>query len=178
MYKEMKAEYQLDAKEMMQTQVASPDSQSFHCVPFVGLRNALPSDVDIISPFVDQLMRFISRFRAADGNNFEIDLALREALVNAVVHGNQQDPQKRVYVSCRCTTNGEVSITVEDEGNGFKHDALPDPTSPENCLQSAGRGVYLIKTLMDEVDFEQGGSVVHMRKRANAKSDGAPSKAQ
>jgi serine/threonine-protein kinase RsbW len=145
-------------------------SQSFKSVPFIELRNSLPSDVDIISPFVDQLMQFISRYREVDGNNFEIEVALREALVNAIVHGNQEDPHKRVYVKCRCTTDGKVSITVEDEGNGFEHDAVPDPTSHGNRLRTNGRGIYLIRTVMDEVVFEQGGSVVHMRKRANAGS--------
>ena len=68
---------------------------------FVELRNSLPSHVDIVSPFVDQLMHFISRFRVADENNVEIELALREALVNAIVHGNHEDVQKCVYVKCR-----------------------------------------------------------------------------
>jgi serine/threonine-protein kinase RsbW len=120
-------------------------------------------------------MRFVSRFRGSDEGNAEIDLALREALVNAIVHGNQNDPRERVYVSCRCTRDGEVSITVEDEGNGFRSDAISDPTLPENKLRSHGRGIYLIRTLMDEVHFEKGGSVVHMRKRANADSESAPS---
>lgn len=170
MSEETKAEFQLDAEDMISARVASPASQAFSSAPFVGVRNTLPSDVDIISPFVDQLMRFITRFRGADENNFEIELALREALVNAVVHGNHNDPRKRVYVNCRCTTDGQVSITVEDEGNGFGHDAVPDPTSPDNRQRTHGRGIYLIRTLMDEVDFEQGGSVVHMRKRADASS--------
>jgi serine/threonine-protein kinase RsbW len=139
--------------------------------PFVELRDSLPSHVAIVSPFVDQLMRFIARFRGADGNSFEIELALRETLVNAIIHGNQEDPHKRVYVKCRCMRDGEVSITVEDEGHGFEYDAVPDPTSPDNRLRTHGRGIYLLRTLMDEVDFEQGGSVVHMRKRANAGSD-------
>jgi serine/threonine-protein kinase RsbW len=156
---------------MADAKVASPASQSFHSVPFVELCNSLPSHVDIVSPFVDQLMRFIARFRGADGNSFEIELALREALVNAIIHGNQEDPHKRVYVKCRCMTDGEVSITVEDEGHGFEYDAVPDPTSPDNRLRTHGRGIYLLRTLMDEVDFEQGGSVVHMRKRATAGSD-------
>jgi serine/threonine-protein kinase RsbW len=134
---------------------------------FVELRNTLPSHVDMVSPFVDQLMGFISRFRVADAS-FEIELALREALVNAIVHGNQEDPHKRVHVKSRCGTDGEVSITVEDEGLGFEVNAVPDPTSPENRLKTHGRGLYLIRTLMDEVAFEQGGSVVHMRKKANA----------
>jgi serine/threonine-protein kinase RsbW len=150
---------------------ASPASQTSRPASFVELRNTLPSHVDIISPFVDGLMRFISRFRVADGNNVEIELALREAIANAIVHGNQEDPHKRVYVKCRCTGDGEVSVTVEDEGHGFNHDAVPDPTSPHNRLRTHGRGIYLIRTLMDEVGFEQGGSVVRMRKKANAGSD-------
>jgi serine/threonine-protein kinase RsbW len=158
---------------MTQARVASTASQSFYSAPFIGLRNTLPSDVDIISPFIDQLMSFISRFRVGDGNNFEIELALREALLNAIVHGNQNDPRKRVYVNCRCTTDGQVSITVADEGKGFGHDAVQDPTSPSNRQRTHGRGIYLIRTLMDEIDFEQGGSIVHMRKRASASSETA-----
>ena len=177
MCEEIKAEVQLGAEDMTPARVGSPASQSFYSAPFVGLRNTLPSDVDIISPFVEQLMRFISRFRVAGGNDIEIEVALREALVNAIVHGNEEDPNKFVYVKCRCTRDGEVSITVEDEGNGFEHETVPDPTSPDDRLRSNGRGIHLIRMLMDEVDFEQSGSVVHMRKRANVGSDkaGTPS---
>jgi serine/threonine-protein kinase RsbW len=169
MSEEMKTGCELNVEEMSLARVDSPGSRS--SVSFVGLRNTLPSDVDMVSPFVDQLMRFISKFRVADRDNFEIELALREAIVNAIVHGNQEDPRKRVYVNCRCMANGEVSVTVEDEGSGFRSDAIPDPTSPEHRLRKHGRGIYLMRTLMDEVDFEQGGSVVRMRKRANAGSD-------
>lgn len=135
---------------------------------FVELRNTLPTHVDIISPFVDQVMRFIARFRVADGSSLEIELALREALANAIVHGNQEDLQKRVYVKCRCMADGEVSITIEDEGQGFSQEAVPDPTSPDNRLRTHGRGIYLMRASMDEVHFENGGSVVHMRKNPTA----------
>jgi serine/threonine-protein kinase RsbW len=135
---------------------------------YVELRNTLPTHVDIISPFVDQVMRFIARFRVADGSSLEIELALREALANAIVHGNQKDPDKRVHVKCRCTRDGEVSIAVEDEGDGFKHDAVPDPTSPDNRLRTHGRGIYLMRAAMDEVHFDNGGSIVHMRKNPTA----------
>jgi len=168
---EMKAECQLESQEMTLTRVASSASQSFCSAPFVGLRNTLPSDIEVVSPFIDQLMRFISRFRAGDQDNFGIELALREALVNAVVHGNQENLQKRVYVNCRCTALGEVSIRVEDEGDGFESAHIPDPTSPDNRMRTHGRGIFLMRTLMDEVHYEQGGSVVHMRKRANADCD-------
>ena len=113
MSEDMKPECQKDAENKTGDRIALSTSQSLHSAPFIGLRNTLPSDIDIISSIVDQLMNFTSRFRAA-GGNFEIELALREALVNAVVHGNQKQSQKRVYVNCRCKSNGEVSITVEE----------------------------------------------------------------
>jgi serine/threonine-protein kinase RsbW len=170
MFEEMTEDYQLDTEQVTQTRVALPDLRSFPSSPFVGLRHTLPSDVNLISSFVDQLMRFISRFRTAEEENVEIELAIREALANAVVHGNQENPQKRVYVNCRCTLDGRVSIRIEDEGDGFEHSTVPDPTSPANRLRTHGRGIYLIRTLMDEVEFEQGGSVVHIRKTGNAAS--------
>src|SRR5262245_33920073 len=133
---------------------------------FIHLRYILPSDVHIVSPFVNRLMRFISGLPEVDGNNFEIELALREALVNAIVHGNKRKTHKHVHVKCRFSMDGEVSMTVEDEGRGFQHNSVPDPTTPDNWLRTHGRGIYLMRSLMDEVEFEQGGSVVHMRKRA------------
>ena len=97
-------------------------------------------------------------------------MALHEALANAVIHGNGENSSKRVYVACRCYMDGEVSITVRDEGRGFDCNAIPDPTFRENLLLTYGRGIYLMRTLMDEVSFEEGGSVVMMRKRSNASS--------
>jgi len=110
-------------------------------------------------------MRFIARFRPRDGSQLDTEIALREAVANSIVHGNQESPCKRVYVTCRCTTDGEVSITVEDEGQGFDSEAVLDPTMPENQLLTYGRGIYFMKTLMDEVRFERGGAVVHMQKK-------------
>jgi serine/threonine-protein kinase RsbW len=116
-------------------------------------------------------MRFISRFRRADKSNFAIELALREAIANAIVHGNQEDPYKRVYVWCRCTTDGDVWVTVQDEGEGFDVETVPNPTAPENLFRGSGRGIYLMKTLMDQVRFEQRGTAVHLRKRPIALLD-------
>ena len=156
---------------MAHAQVATPVSESFHSAQYIELRHSLPTHVDLISPFVDELMRFISRFRVSDENNSEIELALREALVNAMVHGNQQDPHKRVYVKCRCAADGEVSLTVEDEGLGSENHVVMDPSSAGQRLRIRSREMYMITALMDEVDFERGGSVVHMRKRATVSSD-------
>ena len=115
-------------------------------------------------------MSFITKSRNKDESEADIEMAVIEALENAVVHGNCEDPHKRVYVTCRCAAEGEVSITVQDEGQGFDTGTLPDPTAPENRLRTSGRGIYLMKTLMDEVCFEKGGAVVHMCKKSNGGS--------
>src|SRR5215471_13053868 len=140
------------------------DLRSLHSAPFVELQQSFPSQIQVISPFVDQLMRFILNFRFADGSEVDIETALREALANAVIHGNGKNPNKHVQVECRCFTDG-VSITVRDEVPGFDSNAVPDPTTPETRLSGHGRGIYLMKTLMDEVSFEENSTIVHMRKR-------------
>jgi len=93
----------------------------------------------------------------------EVEIALREALANAIIHGNHENPGKHVHVRCRCETS-EISIAVKDEGRGFDVDKIADPTAPENNGSIHGRGIYLMKALMDEVRFEDGGVAVHMRK--------------
>jgi serine/threonine-protein kinase RsbW len=90
---------------------------------------------------------------------------LREALNNAAVHGNHEDPTKCVGVKCRCES-GDISIEIRDGGIGFDVERVPDPTVSENIRATHGRGIYLMKALMDEVRFEEGGSLVRMRKRA------------
>jgi serine/threonine-protein kinase RsbW len=152
---------------MAHTQSLSLPPRNGHCVPFVELRQSFPSKVAAISPFVDQLMRFVLYFRRADGSEIDIEMALREALANAVIHGNGDDSCKSVNITCRCYMDGEISITVRDQGRGFDSNAVPDPTFRENLLFTHGRGIYLMKTLMDEVSFEEGGSVVRMQKNSN-----------
>ena len=152
---------------MVHNQPSSPLPRNAHSVPFVALRQSLPSNVAAISSFVDQLMRFILKFRRADGSEIDIEMALREALANAVIHGNGENSYKRVYVDCRCYMDGEVSITVRDEGQGFNSEEVANPTTPENLLFTHGRGIYLMKRLMDEVSFEHGGSAARMRKNSN-----------
>jgi serine/threonine-protein kinase RsbW len=157
----------MEIAAMAHSQSLSLFPRNGHSVPFVELRQSLSSRVAAISPFVEQLMRFVLYFRRVDGGEIDIETALREALANAVIHGNGDDSRKSVYVTCRCYMDGEVSITVRDEGRGFNSNAVPDPTFLENLLFTHGRGIYLMKTLMDEVSFEEGGSVVRMRKNCN-----------
>ena len=152
---------------MVHDQSVSLVLRNAHSVPFVELRLSLPSRVAAISQFVDQLMRFVLKFRRPNGSEIDIETALREALANAVIHGNGENSYKRVYVDCRCYIDGEVSITVRDEGQGFNSEEVANPTTPEKLLFTHGRGIYLMKRLMDEVSFEDGGSVVRMRKNSN-----------
>jgi serine/threonine-protein kinase RsbW len=166
----MARKFQMEVAAMIHTQSLSLLPRNAHSVPFVELRQSLPSKVAVITPFTDQLIRFILNFRKADGRETDIEMALREALANAVIHGNGENSCKRVYVRCRCYMDGEVSITVRDEGRGFDTATVLDPTAPDNRLLTHGRGIYLMKTLMDEVSFEEGGAVVMMRKKSNANS--------
>src|SRR5437588_11315154 len=104
-------------------------------------------------------MHFILTCRSADRTDADIEMALHEALANAVIHGNGENSCKRIYVECRCYLDGEVSITVRDEGKGFDSRTVLDPTRLENRLFTHGRGIYLMKTLMDEVSLEEEASV-------------------
>ena len=162
----MARKHQVGSEVMVQTHTLAVLPRTSECSPYVELRQSLPSEVAAISPFADQLMIFVHKFRDADGSEVDIEIALREALANAVIHGNREDPHKRVQVSCRCGLDGEVFLTVSDEGQGFENSAAPDPTAPENVEFTHGRGIYLMKTLMDEVRFERSGATVHMRKKS------------
>jgi serine/threonine-protein kinase RsbW len=133
--------------------------------PCIELERSLPSEVAAISPFVDKLMLLMKKCGCVPEGESDVEIALREALANAIIHGNHENPRKHVYVRCRCKP-GEVSIAVKDEGRGFDIKKMADPTAPENIGSVHGRGIYLIKALMDEVCFEEGGVVVRMRKSA------------
>jgi anti-sigma regulatory factor (Ser/Thr protein kinase) len=111
--------------------------------PVVELRQSLASRASDISPFVDQLMGFIKLFALKLGiakeTEDEIEIAVLEALANAVIHGNGESPDKQVHLSCRFSMDGEVSIVVRDEGEGFDSRAVPDPTEPQGLLLTYGR---------------------------------------
>src|ERR1700728_2469418 len=132
----------------------------------IALEWSLPSEVTAISPFVDKLMLLLRNYGCVSEGVSDVEIALREALANAIVHGNHEDRRTHVHVTCRCDPE-DVSIAVNDEGNGFDINNVTDPTAPENIRSVHGRGIHLMKALMDEVCFEEGGVVVHMRKRAS-----------
>ncbi len=94
---------------------------------------------------------------------FAVNLALEEALVNAVNHGNHADPAKKVTFACRLDDN-RLYFRIEDEGDGFNPDALPDPTDPENIMVVSGRGVFLIRNFASRVWWNDKGNVLEFEK--------------
>jgi serine/threonine-protein kinase RsbW len=127
----------------------------------------MPSEIKAISPLVDRLIRSIEESHCVLGEEPAVELALREALNNAVLHGNRLDPCKLVQVHCRCEPGKGVSVVVKDQGRGFDPTAIPDPSAVGNLEAEHGRGILLMQWLMDEVSFEFGscGTEVHMFKR-------------
>jgi serine/threonine-protein kinase RsbW len=126
----------------------------------------IQSEIKAISPLVERLMRLIEGSHCITGEEAAVELALREALNNAVVHGNRLDAHKLVHVRCRCKIGEGISLIVSDQGQGFDPRTIPDPLTVENLEADHGRGIHIMKLVMDEVSFEQRGAEVHICKRA------------
>ena len=124
----------------------------------------IPSEAKAIPPLVDRLMRLIEGSHCITGGEHAVELALREALANAVVHGNRLDAHKLVHVRCRLKVGRGISLIVRDQGQGFAAHAVPDPGAADNLEVEHGRGIQRMKSAMDEVSFHQGGTEVHMSK--------------
>lgn len=89
-----------------------------------------------------------------EDQRFHIGMAVREAAINAVLHGNEYDPARHIDVSME-NTGKDLVIVIADQGEGFNPENLPDPLAEENILRGTGRGIFLIRSLMDEVHFRQ-----------------------
>jgi serine/threonine-protein kinase RsbW len=132
--------------------------------PMVQVKVSIRSAINEIAPLIDRLMPLIKGGNCVVGEEIDVEIALREAVTNAVLHGNKADPEKRVAICCEVGLGSGVSVIVRDEGQGFDPANVSDPTTTENIESDHGRGIYLMRALMDEVHFEQGGTEVHMRK--------------
>lgn len=139
------------------------------------MKEELHVDVKIGSRFdnidlVDVVTEAVLRHSGMDDESVErLGLAIREAVANGVQHGNKEIPEKRVTVSF-VLDGEEVLIRIQDEGEGFDLDGLPDPLAPENLFKPRGRGILLMNSFMDEVNFEfdgDQGTAVTLRKRVN-----------
>ena len=115
-------------------------------------------------------MRLIKGSKCVSGREFDVELALREALGNAVVHGNQENPEKKVHIRCRCGPGNELSIIVTDQGKGFDFGKVVGNGLTSDPAAAHGHGIQLMKAYMDDVHFARGGSEVHMRQRSRTTS--------
>ena|SRR6185436_1839967 len=130
-------------------------------------RLVLPSHIEAVADAAAALTGFIRDCGAPDDAAFGIEMAVREAVTNAMVHGNQEDEAKSVEVVFNCHGN-ELEIEVRDQGEGFDLGSVPDPTDPANLMKTSGRGIFLMRTFMDDVQYvhrPEGGTAVRMSKR-------------
>jgi serine/threonine-protein kinase RsbW len=123
------------------------------------------ADTKAITPVVDRVMEAAREMSCAEGKEFEIEVSLREALVNAIKHGCRNDPSKEVQVTVCCDQSRGMLIIVRDPGPGFDVESLQSPLMGERIFASHGRGIFLINRLMDEVKFLGRGTEIHMVKR-------------
>ena len=126
------------------------------------LHFTLPSEIDRIEEAVELVVRHVEpRFVAERAVRFNLRVALTEAICNAMLYGSGGDPSKRVAVRVAFGRH-LVEMEVADEGAGFDPAVLPDPTTPERRLRANGRGIFLIRHLVDEVRFNERGNAVCM----------------
>jgi serine/threonine-protein kinase RsbW len=126
-----------------------------------------PSRIETVGEAAAAVSEFMNRLGLAEDVAFGVDMAVREAVTNAVVHGNKLDDAKIIELKLR-NTPAEFEITVHDQGNGFNPNDVPDPTKDENILRTSGRGIFFMRNFMDEVDWAadpKGGTQVRMIKK-------------
>jgi serine/threonine-protein kinase RsbW len=125
---------------------------------------ALPSDLTLMDGVLQYLLERVAKLGLIAPERSNLFIALDEAFVNAVKHGNKNDPTKLVRIGAELSPK-EASFTIEDEGEGFDVQTIPDPCDPANLFKSSGRGVLLIYNIMDEVEYNAQGNRVKMVKR-------------
>jgi serine/threonine-protein kinase RsbW len=125
---------------------------------------SVPADAEAIASVVDALSETLEHLEVPEQKRFEIALAVQEALANAVVHGCGNDPSKQVRCRLQSNPEGRILISVTDPGPGFNPERLPDPKQDGNVYADHGRGVYLIRQLMDEVQIARPGNEIRMWK--------------
>ena len=140
-------------------------------LPFLEERIAfkMPSELRHLDGVLDYLNERMLRLGIVNADDSEVLIALDEAIVNAIKHGNKCDPRKAVHIIAEFSADG-VRFIVADEGAGFEREKVPDPTEPCRLLEPSGRGLLLINHIMDEVCFNHCGNRLEMFKRPANKS--------
>jgi serine/threonine-protein kinase RsbW len=128
------------------------------------LNLSVPADFESVGAVSDAIAANLDRLQVPEQKRMEIALAVQEALVNAVVHGCGGDRSKNVSCRMEGDSTGRILIIVSDPGPGFNPETVADPKGAESLYHDHGRGVYLIRQLMDDVQFEHGGRQIRMWK--------------
>ena len=121
-------------------------------------------NIDLVQVVVQESLRQLD---LGEDASHHIGMAVREAVANAIQHGNEEDPGRQVEIEFGYD-HQQVTIRVTDEGPGFDPETLPDPRAPENLMKPSGRGIFFMKNFMDEIDYSfppEGGTVLTLRKR-------------
>ncbi len=118
-----------------------------------------PRNICQVESFVENVQR---QFRISQDKYGDILISVTEAVNNAIIHGNRRDRRKTVCIRILKSRNS-IAFQVSDEGRGFDHNRLPDPTNPENLLKAGGRGVFLMHQLSDNIRFTDEGRTVEMQ---------------
>ena len=128
---------------------------------------SIPSSLDYLKDVDDFVEKKLKRFGLSESDLADVAISVTEAVTNAVIHGNKNDLQKRVTITLEIK-EPDITVWVKDQGNGFDPGSVPSPVENNNVLKKVGRGIFILKSLMDEVDFtiEPGaGTVVKFSKR-------------
>ncbi len=128
------------------------------------LKFTIPSDYAAGRDVQKRILDDVTRLGFNPQSHFAIKLALEEALINAIKHGNRLDPRKKVRIEAKVSPQ-QFEITIEDEGPGFKRDSVPDPTLEENIEKCSGRGILLMEAYMNSVKWSNGGRRVKLVKK-------------
>ena len=120
--------------------------------------------------FVQIISDYVGRLSGLDEDQlFDVSVAVRESVVNAIKHGNQNDESKRVVVEFATIPSDYMTVRVEDQGQGFDPEDVPDPLSPENLMKGSGRGILFMRNYMDDVTLSRvpdGGMEIRMVKKS------------
>jgi serine/threonine-protein kinase RsbW len=127
------------------------------------LQKRLEGRIDAIPPFVEGIMEIVESMGCAEGREREVELALLEALANAVKHGCKNDPNKSVECCVACDESRGLLLLIRDPGPGFDPASIPSPVVGQNLFSTHGRGIFLINQLVDEVHYEKGGTEIYMK---------------
>ena len=130
----------------------------------------LPSDLSLMNGVLHYLIERVARLGVIKQDSSNLFIALDEAFVNAVKHGNKNDSAKLVRITADLSSR-EARFTIEDEGDGFNPSEIPDPLDPANLFRTSGRGVLLIYNIMDEVEYNERGNRLTMVKRPERSLD-------